>query len=260
MKTATVSSSCFHAYTSAFLQYPNHMKPAISNSNMKSSKFNRNVKSEIEIRVCVNKACSKQGSRETLEILSGISPPNIIIKSCGCLGKCGSGPNLVVLPEGVLVSHVGTPMKTAQVLACFSTAKENDPQNNLKSLALRKKADAELDNKNYEQALVLLSQAAEIKPFGGLHLIYKSRSSARLGMGDVSGALEDAKKALNLAPRFTQQAYICQGDAFLEMEEFDAAEKSYSSALQTDPSIRRSKSFKARIAKLHEKLAAADLP
>ncbi|RZC71366.1 hypothetical protein C5167_034544 [Papaver somniferum] len=214
MKTATVSSGCFRAYSPAFLQYPNHIKPTISNSNMKSSKFNRIVKSEIEIRVCVNKACSKQGSRETLEILSGISPPNIIIKSCGCLGKCGSGPNLVVLPEGVLVSHVGTPMKTAQVLACFSTAKENDPQNNLKSLALRKKADAELDNKNYEQALVLLSQ----------------------------------------------QAYICQGDAFLEMEEFDAAEKSYSSALQTDPSIRRSKSFKARIAKLHEKLAAADLP
>ncbi|KAI3898113.1 hypothetical protein MKX03_021712 [Papaver bracteatum] len=259
MKTATVSSSCFHAYTSAFLQYPNHIKPAISNSNMKSSKPNRNTKSEIEIRVCVNKACSKQGSRETLEVLSGISPPNIIIKSCGCLGKCGSGPNLVVLPEGVLVSHVGTPMKTAQVLACFSTAKENDPQNNLKSLALRKKADAELDNKNYEQALILLSQAVELKPFGGLHLIYISRSSARLGMGDVTGALEDAKIALNLAPQFTQ-AYICQGDAFLEMEEYDAAEKSYSSALLTDPSIRRSKSFKARVAKLHEKLAAADLP
>ncbi|KAI3921064.1 hypothetical protein MKX01_036043 [Papaver californicum] len=231
MKTATVSSSCFHAYTSAFLQYPNHIKPAISNSNLKSSKFNRNIKSKIEIRVCVNKACSEQGSRETLEILSGISPPNIIIKSCGCLGKCGSGPNLVVLPDGVLINHVGTPAKTAQVLACFITGKENDPENNLKSLDLRKKADA-----------------VELKPFGGLHLIYKSRSSARLGMGDVSGALEDAKKAFNLAPQFTQ------------MEEFDAAEKSYSSALQTDPSIRRSKSFKAWVAKLHEKLATADLP
>ncbi|KAI3982920.1 hypothetical protein MKX01_010403 [Papaver californicum] len=259
MKTATVSSSSFHAYTSVFFQYPNHINPAISNSNLKSSKFNRNIKSEIEIRVCVNKACSKQGSRETLEILSGISPPNIIIESCGCLGKCGSGPNLVVLPDGVIINHVGTPAKTAQLLACFITGKENDPENNLKSLALRKKADVELDNNNYQQALILLSQAVELKPFGGLHLIYKSRSSARLGMGDVSGALEDAKKALSLAPQFTQ-AYICQGDAFLEMEEFDAAEKSYSSALQTDPSIRRSKSFKARVAKLHEKLAAADLP
>lgn len=40
------------------------------------------------------------------------------------------------------------------------------------------------------------------------------------------------------------QAYICQGDALLAMEEWDAAEKAYSAALQLDPSIRRSKSFK----------------
>lgn len=40
------------------------------------------------------------------------------------------------------------------------------------------------------------------------------------------------------------QAYICQGDAFLAMDQLDLAEKSYSIALEIDPSIRRSKSFK----------------
>lgn len=40
------------------------------------------------------------------------------------------------------------------------------------------------------------------------------------------------------------QAYICQGDAFLAMDQFDDAGKSYSTCLELDPSIRRSKSFR----------------
>lgn len=42
------------------------------------------------------------------------------------------------------------------------------------------------------------------------------------------------------------QAYICQGDAFLAMDEFGEAENAYSHALSVDPSIRRSKSFKVQ--------------
>lgn len=42
------------------------------------------------------------------------------------------------------------------------------------------------------------------------------------------------------------QAYIYQGDAFLAMDEFGAAENAYSYALSIDPSIRRSKSFKVQ--------------
>lgn len=37
---------------------------------------------------------------------------------------------------------------------------------------------------------------------------------------------------------------MCEGDVFMAMEEYDAAEKSYLTCLQIDPSIRRSKSFK----------------
>lgn len=43
-------------------------------------------------------------------------------------------------------------------------------------------------------------------------------------------------------PKF--QGYICQGDAFLAMDHYDAAEKSYATCLEIDPSVRRSKSFK----------------
>lgn len=34
--------------------------------------------------------------------------------------------------------------------------------------------------------------------------MFLSRSAARLAMGDVSGALEDAKEALTLAPHYPQ--------------------------------------------------------
>lgn len=54
------------------------------------------------------------------------------------------------------------------------------------------------------------------------------------------------------------QAHICLGDAFLAMDHIDAAESSYTAALEIDPSLRRSKSFKARITKLQEKLASGN--
>lgn len=40
------------------------------------------------------------------------------------------------------------------------------------------------------------------------------------------------------------QAYVCEGDVFMAMDKFDAAEESYSIALDLEPSIRRAKSFK----------------
>lgn len=53
---------------------------------------------------------------------------------------------------------------------------------------------------------------------------------------------------------YIMQGYICQGDAFLSMDQFDLAEKSYLTALEIDPSIRRSKSFKVLLYFLRYKL------
>lgn len=47
-----------------------------------------------------------------------------------------------------------------------------------------------------------------------------------------------------MTTNYILQTYICQGDAFLAMDQLDLAEKSYLTALEIDPSIRRSKSFK----------------
>ncbi|PIA35451.1 hypothetical protein AQUCO_03500072v1 [Aquilegia coerulea] len=184
-------------------------KQHLSNS---SSSYSSPIKlelSELEIRVCVNKTCRKQGSRETLEILSSLAPPHVSVISCGCLGKCGSGPNLVFLPQAVFVNHCATPARTAQVLATYmGRGNTDDASKNLAALALRKRAEEELEKGNLSEAEVLLSQAIDLKPSGGLHIIYTTRSSTRLAIGNNLGALEDAKEALALAPHHPQVRFM----------------------------------------------------
>ncbi|KAF5203240.1 tetratricopeptide repeat (TPR)-containing protein [Thalictrum thalictroides] len=254
-----ISASNYQFFNFRILQNIQKKKEKQHLFNSSSSSPIKSESSELEIRVCVNRTCRKQGSRETLDILSSLAPPHVSVTSCGCLGKCGSGPNLVFLPQAVFVSHCATPARIAQVLATYLGKDDtDDPSRNLAALALRKRAEEELEKGNLSEAEVLLSQAIDLKPSGGLHIIYTTRSSTRLAIGKNMGALEDAKEALALAP-YHPQAYLCQGNAFLALEEFVAAENSYSIALQNDPSIRRSKSFKAWVTKLQDKLTAADI-
>ncbi|KAI7742948.1 hypothetical protein M8C21_010419 [Ambrosia artemisiifolia] len=207
-----------------------------------------------EIRVCTNRTCRRQGSTEVLQVLQGITPPTISVTSCGCLGRCGSGPNLVVLPSETFVSHCGTAARAADVMGIVCGVDSVSCKKSLDALMVRKQAEVQMEKGEFVMAEMLLSQAIDLNPIGGLHYIYKNRSIARLAMNKTTAALEDAVEASTIAPKYPE-AYICKGDALMAMEQYEAAADSYSTALELDPSIRRSKSFKARIAKLQEKLA-----
>ncbi|KAK2654830.1 hypothetical protein Ddye_014686 [Dipteronia dyeriana] len=219
-----------------------------------------------EIRVCTNRTCRRQGSIQTLHTLSGLAQPEVTVSSCGCLGRCGAGPNVVALPDGVIIGHCGTATRACQVMVELSggrTGSVVDANKSLEALALRKRAESEIEKRNFSKLKSCFL-----------------RSLARLAMGNYSGALEDVREALKLASNYTEvrlpilnvgdncctldatllQAYICQGDIFLAMDQYDAAEKSYAVCPEIDPSIRRSKSFKSRIVKLQEKLTAANIP
>lgn len=162
-----------------------------------------------EIRVCTNRTCRRQGSFETLETLSGLAPPNVAVKFCGCLGRCGGGPNLVVLPDGLIVGHCGTAARAAEVMVTlFANARGYDPKRCLDALALRKRADIEFAKRNFTEAELLLSQAIDLKPFGGMHVTFKWRSFVRLELGNYCGALEDAEEALALAPGYSEVTQI----------------------------------------------------
>ena len=167
-----------------------------------------------EIRVCTNRSCRKQGSFQTLETLSGLAPPNVEVKPCCCLGRCGGGPNLVVLPNGVIIGHCGTAARAAEIMANLFAGGEDDAKTSLDALALRKRAENEFKKRNFTEAELLLSQvhllclccaflslslslsfflffpssspvetdsgfelmqAIDLKPFGGLHVTFKCR-------------------------------------------------------------------------------------
>ncbi|MEB3342116.1 (2Fe-2S) ferredoxin domain-containing protein [Okeania sp.] len=56
--------------------------------------------------VCQNRTCRKQGSVKVLTVFQALNIPNIKVEKSGCLGKCGSGPIVLVLPDEVWYSHV----------------------------------------------------------------------------------------------------------------------------------------------------------
>lgn len=51
------------------------------------------------ILVCQNTACRKMGAAMVLKRLQAQTVEGVAIASSGCLGRCGNGPNLLVLPE-----------------------------------------------------------------------------------------------------------------------------------------------------------------
>lgn len=64
--------------------------------------------SQIERRllVCQNCTCRQQGSAKVLATFHKFDMPNITVEKSGCLGKCGNGPMILVLPEELWYGHV----------------------------------------------------------------------------------------------------------------------------------------------------------
>lgn len=64
--------------------------------------------SQIERRllVCQNRTCRKQGSAKVLAAFQTFDIPNIAVEKSGCLGQCGKGPMVLVLPEEIWYSYV----------------------------------------------------------------------------------------------------------------------------------------------------------
>lgn len=67
---------------------------------MENIEFNR------LLLVCQNRTCRQQGSAKVLAAFQSFDIPNIGVEKSGCLGQCGKGPMVLVLPEEVWYSHV----------------------------------------------------------------------------------------------------------------------------------------------------------
>jgi (2Fe-2S) ferredoxin len=67
------------------------------------------------VLVCQNTACRKGGSAKVLAAFQAASLPEVAIEPSRCLGQCGNGPMVVVLPDEVWYSRV-IPAEVAAVI------------------------------------------------------------------------------------------------------------------------------------------------
>lgn len=61
---------------------------------------------------CTGPTCSQQGAEESLHALQqglrerGLDHRGVRLTLCRCLGQCGTGPNMVIYPEGTWYAQV----------------------------------------------------------------------------------------------------------------------------------------------------------
>jgi (2Fe-2S) ferredoxin len=72
-----------------------------------------------EVLVCQYRTCKKDGSEIILNIFQqqaiANKSMNISVKPCGCLGLCGSGPMVVIMPDNLYYWRV-TPTKAQEII------------------------------------------------------------------------------------------------------------------------------------------------
>jgi (2Fe-2S) ferredoxin len=59
-----------------------------------------------QVLICQNRTCRKQGSADVLKAFQRAATSNITIQATGCLGQCGNGPMVVILPEEIWYNQV----------------------------------------------------------------------------------------------------------------------------------------------------------
>jgi (2Fe-2S) ferredoxin len=64
------------------------------------------IESSRRVLVCQNRTCRKQGAAKVLQAFQKLSGSEIEVVASSCLGQCGNGPMVLVMPEKVWYSHV----------------------------------------------------------------------------------------------------------------------------------------------------------
>jgi (2Fe-2S) ferredoxin len=59
-----------------------------------------------QVLVCHSRSCRKQGATAVLAAFQQLPVANVTVIGSGCLGQCGNGPMIVVVPEHIWYSSV----------------------------------------------------------------------------------------------------------------------------------------------------------
>ncbi|MBD2293657.1 (2Fe-2S) ferredoxin domain-containing protein [Anabaena sphaerica FACHB-251] len=58
------------------------------------------------VQVCQHRSCRKQGAGKVLAAFQMLPVPDVTVTASGCLGQCGNGPMVLVLPDMVWYCRV----------------------------------------------------------------------------------------------------------------------------------------------------------
>ena len=77
-------------------------------SNTTAPKERQAVLSRKCILVCQHRSCLRIGSDQVLKAFQAYISPNLMVSASSCLGLCGSGPNVRVIPDDIWYCRVKT--------------------------------------------------------------------------------------------------------------------------------------------------------
>ena len=58
------------------------------------------------VLICQNRTCSKQGAGKVLAAFQAHTVPGVTVTGSSCLGQCGMGPMVQIIPDQVWYSYV----------------------------------------------------------------------------------------------------------------------------------------------------------
>ncbi|MBW4440645.1 MAG: (2Fe-2S) ferredoxin domain-containing protein [Plectolyngbya sp. WJT66-NPBG17] len=58
------------------------------------------------VRICQHNSCRKQGAAKVLKAFQSLAPDDALIEPCRCLGQCGNGAMVLVLPDKIWYCRV----------------------------------------------------------------------------------------------------------------------------------------------------------
>jgi len=111
-----------------------------------------------QVLVCQHKTCRKDGAATVFQTLQGQQTSTMAVVSSGCLGNCGNGPTVLVLPDQTLLSRVQQPDLPA--IMSRSGGKNSTPQQPLAPPSARSSASAAANGaRSRRVAIVMLGLA-----------------------------------------------------------------------------------------------------
>jgi hypothetical protein len=187
--------------------------------------------SQQSLHICTSKTCRRQGSPQILKFVKDLGLEELGVEECGCLGNCGKGPNMVLMPGELRLRHVSTP---ADVLGILCSLDINIEPTTLQATELRLAGNALAAGGELEAAISKYQEALALSPQKGQHMLYSNLSVAYLQLGRHEEALQAAKASVDLAPKGFHMAHVRYVDALYASGKFVEAAAALHHAVEQD--------------------------